>query len=303
MIIQRGLARATEMWHNIKMKRKIDGTTYGHPCPSCGKMVDYRSKLCWDCTWSCRAKKSCIDCGMVIRPSQQRCWKCHVAHVAADKRHCLDCGAEIRACDGGLRCMSCHRKAHLPKQWTCIECDVPVGRRVKRCTPCGLGARKMKSSFPRTAVTRRKMSRAQRGKPKPGLRGKRRSPSTRQAMAASWTEERREAASQRWAGEANPGYVHGARSRAWPRQFGAKLRAMIRKRDVDTCQACGTTFPHRSRHLAVHHVDYDKANNEPMNLITVCLSCHAKTNFNRDAWRTRLQKLQVRRARQDFRPE
>ena len=34
----------------------------------------------------------------------------------------------------------------------------------------------------------------------------------------------------------------------------------------------------------VHHIDYDKFNNCVANLITLCRSCHAKTNFNRESW-------------------
>jgi hypothetical protein len=30
--------------------------------------------------------------------------------------------------------------------------------------------------------------------------------------------------------------------------------------------------------------DYDKKNCDPKNLITLCNSCHSKTNFNRKKW-------------------
>ncbi len=35
---------------------------------------------------------------------------------------------------------------------------------------------------------------------------------------------------------------------------------------------------------AVHHIDYDKKNCDPTNLITLCFSCHGKTNYNRKKW-------------------
>jgi hypothetical protein len=34
----------------------------------------------------------------------------------------------------------------------------------------------------------------------------------------------------------------------------------------------------------VHHIDYNKENNDKENLITLCHSDHMKTNFNRDQW-------------------
>ena len=38
------------------------------------------------------------------------------------------------------------------------------------------------------------------------------------------------------------------------------------------------------RNLHIHHIDYDKLNCKPENLITLCHSCHAKSNYNRDYW-------------------
>jgi len=34
----------------------------------------------------------------------------------------------------------------------------------------------------------------------------------------------------------------------------------------------------------VHHIDYDKKNCDPENLITLCKNCHPKTNSNRGDW-------------------
>jgi hypothetical protein len=60
----------------------------------------------------------------------------------------------------------------------------------------------------------------------------------------------------------------------------------ILKRDGDTCQRCGITnmlslLIHGKR-LTVHHIDYDKKNCHPTNLITLCNSCNPKSNYNRD---------------------
>jgi len=56
------------------------------------------------------------------------------------------------------------------------------------------------------------------------------------------------------------------------------LRHSIRTRDCFVCNIC------KKNGYIVHHIDYNKQNCNPNNLITLCRSCHAKTNFNRDKW-------------------
>ena len=36
--------------------------------------------------------------------------------------------------------------------------------------------------------------------------------------------------------------------------------------------------------LKRNHIDYDKLNCNPDNLISLCNSCHSKTNYNRNYW-------------------
>lgn len=70
--------------------------------------------------------------------------------------------------------------------------------------------------------------------------------------------------------------------------FNNALKEQIRKRDNYTCQICGVH--ENGVKLGVHHVDYDKTNNQPNNLISLCSgakrthSCHTKTNYNREFW-------------------
>jgi hypothetical protein len=56
------------------------------------------------------------------------------------------------------------------------------------------------------------------------------------------------------------------------------LKHSIRTRDCFVCQVC------KKNGWMVHHIDYDKKNCNPSNLITVCRSCHMKTNFHREKW-------------------
>src|SRR3990167_420114 len=52
------------------------------------------------------------------------------------------------------------------------------------------------------------------------------------------------------------------------------LRRSIRERDYYTCQMCKE--PQGDVALDVHHINYDKKNCNPNNLITLCRGCHIK---------------------------
>jgi len=77
-------------------------------------------------------------------------------------------------------------------------------------------------------------------------------------------------------------------------EFNNRLREQIRERDSYVCQECGIAQDQLDRRLAVHHIDYDKTNNDPNNLISLCQSCHSKTNFNRKDWIDYFQNKNVR---------
>lgn len=63
---------------------------------------------------------------------------------------------------------------------------------------------------------------------------------------------------------------------------GFYLRRAIRERDNYICQMCSALQDKYA--FSVHHIDYDKKNCNPDNLITLCRSCHAKTNQKRKYW-------------------
>ena len=65
-------------------------------------------------------------------------------------------------------------------------------------------------------------------------------------------------------------------------EFDAKMKRQVRKRDDYSCQNCQKKQKKITFH--VHHIDYDKKNNKPENLITLCPSCHISTNGNREYW-------------------
>ena len=56
----------------------------------------------------------------------------------------------------------------------------------------------------------------------------------------------------------------------------------IKERDGFKCQ--NPDCLGKSKYLVVHHINYNKKDCNPKNLIILCRSCHAKSNFNRNYW-------------------
>jgi hypothetical protein len=84
-------------------------------------------------------------------------------------------------------------------------------------------------------------------------------------------------------GSANPNWKGGITLEEYCDVWGDKeFKQEIRSRDAGKCQ--NPDCRKNSDHLVVHHIDYDKGNCNPRNLITLCISCNARANFNRDFW-------------------
>jgi hypothetical protein len=79
-------------------------------------------------------------------------------------------------------------------------------------------------------------------------------------------------------GVKNPMWQGGKSHEVYPVDWTRTLKRSIRERDRYICQICsGNGF-------YVHHIDYNKKNCNPENLITLCRKCHLKTNHNRNNW-------------------
>lgn len=81
-------------------------------------------------------------------------------------------------------------------------------------------------------------------------------------------------------GKRNHAWKGGISFLPYAPEFNKALKKCIKERDNYQCKECGNT----KAKLAVHHIDYNKYNNNHNNLITLCFSCHSKTNFNREEW-------------------
>lgn len=86
-------------------------------------------------------------------------------------------------------------------------------------------------------------------------------------------------------GEEHPNWLGGISFEPYGIEFNDNLKEQIRKRDNYICQECNKTQEELNRLLSVHHVDYNKKNNNPCNLISLCFKCHPLTNSNREHWK------------------
>lgn len=78
-------------------------------------------------------------------------------------------------------------------------------------------------------------------------------------------------------GENNPAWKGGIAQWEYSHDW-KRVARQIRKRDNYTCRKCGEAFPKSSKSLHVHHIDLDRSNNNPDNLITLCAACHSKAH-------------------------
>ena len=82
--------------------------------------------------------------------------------------------------------------------------------------------------------------------------------------------------------ENNPRWCGGKSFEPYTIDWTETLRTSIRERDKFTCKLCG--IKQGDRLLDIHHIDYNKENCNPNNLISLCMGCHRKTNNKRDYW-------------------
>ena len=86
----------------------------------------------------------------------------------------------------------------------------------------------------------------------------------------SWSQTRRKAQPEK-----KPKLLNGVKYHP----FWDEIRRLVYKRDKYKCQECG-----KHGKMNAHHIDYDRENNDLSNLISLCTSCHAKTNYKRLDW-------------------
>lgn len=104
-------------------------------------------------------------------------------------------------------------------------------------------------------------------------------------------------------GENASNWQNGISFEPYGLEFNGELKEQIRQRDGYICQKCGITqeecISKYDMVLSVHHIDYDKTNNKPDNLICLCPVCHGKTGFDRNNWTEYFRKIMEMRKKSD----
>jgi len=96
-------------------------------------------------------------------------------------------------------------------------------------------------------------------------------------------------------GDKNPAWLGGITGSPYAWTFNAELKEEVRRRDGYACQLCGVPQAGCERKLAVHHIDYDKKNSDPVNLTALCVSCNVRANHNRPHWTELFQAMAIER--------
>ena len=210
--------------------------------------------------------------------------------------NCIDCNTETKGC--GLRCTSCAHKGKFNfnsgKQFS-KEHREKISKSLKGKHP-SLETRLKQSLVHKdkvcSAATKLKMSLSHKGrvvteetKRKIGKgnsianKGKKLKDIHKVDCTCSFCKSKR----GELKGKNSYNYIEGL-DRKYPLTFDSTLKEQIRTRDAYTCQECGFIQLEDGRLLDIHHIDYDKNNNNEDNLITLCRNCHVKTNYNREHW-------------------
>lgn len=89
-------------------------------------------------------------------------------------------------------------------------------------------------------------------------------------------------------------FSHGCQRTHYPYDdtFNKELKHKIAERDIYSCQLCGELLPDK---FAVHHIDYNKKNSKPENLIFLCACCHGKIHHNEKFWQPYFEQYQLKR--------
>ena len=142
------------------------------------------------------------------------------------------------------------KKIHCPK------CGLPMAATSEMCRKC-------KPTYQRTDETRKKLSLALSGKPKPWLWGKKR-PKVGRKIAAWWTPDRREAKRQEVMRRNPLARYHG---------LSAKSAARLVRR-IGHCERCN--HDGSESRLDLHHKNRDKHDQRLENLEVLCHHCHMR---------------------------
>ena len=94
------------------------------------------------------------------------------------------------------------------------------------------------------------------------------------------TREKMREVAKRRRGNKNGNWIDGRSFEPYTSEFNNQLKELIRLRDGYKCQKCGCPELECNRKLDVHHIDYNKKNCLPENLITLCKKCNIPVDLS-----------------------
>lgn len=157
----------------------------------------------------------------------------------------------------------------------------------------------------RSKKTIRKISVALKGKTSPN-KGKKMSEEQKNKLSKAHmglhhTQKTKDKISKAFTGAKHPHWLGGKSYELYGVKFNKKLKEIIRKRDHYECQKCYKnqneckSLSGLEYSLIIHHIDYNKKNNQESNLISLCRNCHAKTNHKRNYWIEYFRKILIKK--------
>jgi hypothetical protein len=91
-------------------------------------------------------------------------------------------------------------------------------------------------------------------------------------------------------GSKNGRWNGGTANLPYTYEFIKYIRKQIREEYKNRCALCSREC--QGKHgWHVHHIDYNRDNNEKENLILLCSRCHGRTHVNRKEWRAILERI------------
>lgn len=82
-------------------------------------------------------------------------------------------------------------------------------------------------------------------------------------------------------GSRNPNWRGGITERRYPDVFTIKLKENVRNKYYRCCVLCLKDESINGRKLSIHHIDFNKGNCIPKNLVPICNKCHGLVSHDR----------------------
>ena len=95
-------------------------------------------------------------------------------------------------------------------------------------------------------------------------------------------------------GTGNPHWKGGISFEPYCPKFNKDLKTRIRAFFDNQCVLCGKSAEENKVNMGCHHVTYDKmicCNGKPVRFAALCVSCHGKTNHNREKYEAMLHRI------------